>query len=124
MGFGILGFLAMGFAPSGMLVLIAVPLLSLWRLAGPSIQALMTRQVDPHEQGRLQGAVSSLVSLGGIFGPVMFSNIFAMFIAAGAVSHLPGAAFMLASGLLMLGWALAWRATRPPVGVVATSASL
>ena len=51
------------------------PMLALWGLAGPATQALITHRVDPHEQGRLQGAVSSLASLAGIFGPALFTQV-------------------------------------------------
>jgi DHA1 family tetracycline resistance protein-like MFS transporter len=91
--------------------LIGIPLLALWGLAGPATQALMTRQVDPTEQGRLQGAVSSLASLAGIFGPALFTQVFALFISDRAPLHLPGAPFILSSLLLAAGWIVAWRVT-------------
>ena len=73
----------------------------------------MTHQVDPHEQGRLQGALTSLASLAGIFGPALFANIFALFISDHApVQHLPGAAFVLAALLLFAAALLAARFTR------------
>ena len=92
--------------------LIGMPLLALWGLAGPATQALMTRQVAPTEQGRLQGAVSSLASLAGIFGPAIFTQIFALFISDHAPVHLPGAPFLLSSALLIAGFVLAWNVTR------------
>ncbi|HET7844073.1 MAG TPA: TCR/Tet family MFS transporter [Xanthomonadales bacterium] len=112
--FGVLGFAWQGLAATGALSLLAVPLLALWGLAGPSTQSLMTRQIDPHEQGRLQGAVTSLVSLAGIAAPTVFTQVFAMFIRADTGPHLPGAAFLLASLLLVAAVALAWRVTRQP----------
>ncbi len=73
----------------------------------------MTHQVDPHEQGRLQGALTSLASLAGIFGPALFANIFALFISDHApVRHLPGAAFVLAALLLFAAALIAVRVMR------------
>ena len=72
----------------------------------------MTRQVDPREQGRLQGAVSSLASLAGIFGPAIFTQIFALFISDHAPVHLPGAPFLLSAALLVAALVLAWNVTR------------
>ncbi|MCE5233240.1 MAG: TCR/Tet family MFS transporter [Mizugakiibacter sp.] len=112
--FGTCGFAVMGLATSGPMFLLGIPLLALWGLAGPSTQALMTRQVDPHEQGRLQGAITSLASLAGIFGPALFTQVFAASIGAYAGLHLSGAAFLLSALLLMLGLALARRFTRAP----------
>ncbi len=107
--FGAIGFATQGLAPTGLISLAAIPFLALWGLAGPSIQALMTRQVDPHEQGRLQGAVTSLVSLAGIFGPFLFTQVFASFISPHALWHVPGASFLLASALLAGGLVFAFR---------------
>jgi len=110
--FGAAGFAAMGIASVPQVFLIGIPLLALWGLAGPATQALMTRQVDPREQGRLQGAVSSLASLAGIFGPAIFTQIFALFISDHAPLHLPGAPFLLSSTLLIAAFVLAWNVTR------------
>ncbi len=110
-GFGAVGFALQGLATTGAMFLVAIPFLALWGLAGPSLQSLITRQVAEDEQGRLQGAVTSLVSLTGVFGPAMFSLVFAAFIGAGAPLALPGAPFLLAALLLLLAGAIAWRAT-------------
>jgi len=109
--FGAVGFLLQGLAATGTAFLIAVPFLALWGLAGPALQALMTAQVAEDEQGRLQGAVTSLVSLTGVFGPATFTAVFAAFIATSAPLDLPGAPFLLASALLLLAWGIAWRTT-------------
>jgi MFS transporter, DHA1 family, tetracycline resistance protein len=109
---GALGFAVMALAGSGPAFLVGIPLLALWGLAGPATQALMTRQVDPREQGRLQGAVSSLASLAGIVGPTLFTQVFALFISDHAPVHLPGAPFLLSAALLLSGLAVAVRVTR------------
>ena len=109
--FGFAGFAVMGLAGSGPVFLIGIPLLALWGMAGPATQALITHQVDPREQGRLQGAVTSLASLAGIFGPALFTQVFALFISDHAPLHAPGAPFLLSTALLMLGWIVAWRVT-------------
>jgi len=109
--FGFAGFAVMGLAGSGPVFLIGIPLLALWGMAGPATQALITHQVDPREQGRLQGAVTSLASLAGIFGPALFTQVFALFISYHAPLHAPGAPFLLSTALLILGWIVAWRVT-------------
>jgi DHA1 family tetracycline resistance protein-like MFS transporter len=109
--FGSLGFAAMAFADSGPLFLLGIPLLALWGLAGPATQALITHKVDPHEQGRLQGAVSSLASVAGIFGPALFTQVFALFISDHAPLQFPGAPFLMAAGMLVAGLLVAARVT-------------
>jgi DHA1 family tetracycline resistance protein-like MFS transporter len=102
----------MGVADVGWMFLFGVPLLALWGLAMPPIQSIMTQQVDPSEQGRLQGAIGSLGSFAGIFGPYLFAQIFALSIAPGSPIHLPGAAFMLSAVLMLVGLVVAARVTR------------
>lgn len=110
--FGIAGFCVLGLAPVSWMFLLGIPLMALWGLGGPPTQALMTRQVSAHEQGRLQGAITSLASFAGIFGPFVFTQIFAAFIGPQAAWHLPGAAFLVAAMLLLVAFVLGLCATR------------
>ncbi|MDO1530028.1 TCR/Tet family MFS transporter [Fulvimonas sp. R45] len=113
LGLCIGGYALFGLAPHVWLFVLGIPFLCLGGLAGPPAQALVTHQVDPREQGRLQGALTSLASLAGIFGPALFANLFALFISDHApVRHLPGAAFVLAALLLAAATLVATRATR------------
>jgi DHA1 family tetracycline resistance protein-like MFS transporter len=73
----------------------------------------MTQRVGPSEQGRLQGANTSIMGLTGIFGPALFASVFASFIGPRASLHLPGAPFLLASLLLAGGVLIATQVTRP-----------
>ncbi|BBD81277.1 TCR/Tet family MFS transporter [Aerosticca soli] len=109
---GIAAFLLMGLADRGWLFLTAVPLMALWGLANPPLQSLMTHEVDPSEQGRLQGALTSLGSLAGIFGPFLFAEVFALAVAPASPLEVPGLPFVLAALLLAIGTVLAVRASR------------
>src|SRR5215813_804553 len=97
--FGVLGFAAYAVAPTGALFLASTPLLALWALAGPAIQSSMTRQVGPSEQGRLQGAFSSLRGMAGLVGPLVFTQTFAIGISGG--HRTPGAPYLVVAGLLI-----------------------
>lgn len=112
-GFGVLGFALMAVAATPAAFLASVPLMALWGLAGPSTQSLITRRVGAGEQGRVQGAVSALSSLAGIVAPTLFAQTFAAFVGPRALLVFPGAAFALASAVLALAFALAWRVARP-----------
>lgn len=115
---GVIGFVVYGLAPAGWIFLLGLPVSALWALASPATQALITRQVGEQEQGRVQGALMSLVSLSGIIGPLLFAGTFAWFIGEKAPLHLPGAPWLLAALLLLCGALLAaWhaRAGRPEV---------
>jgi MFS transporter, DHA1 family, tetracycline resistance protein len=98
--FGIAGFATMGLAPSGAIFWIGIPLLALWGFANPSALGLMSRRVGPTEQGALQGANSSLMGVGNLLGPDLFTQVFAFFIGGEAPWQLPGAAFILAAALV------------------------
>jgi len=110
---GAIGFLIYGIAPTGRWFMTGVPIMAFWGLYGPSAQGLMTRRVGKSEQGRLQGALTSVASLTGVVGPSVFALTFATFIGSASAWHFPGAPFVLASVLLMVGIAIAWRVTRP-----------
>jgi DHA1 family tetracycline resistance protein-like MFS transporter len=104
------GYVFFGLSPVGWVFLLGIPLLCLGGLSGPPAQALMTQQVDPREQGRLQGALTSLASLAGIFGQALFPNLFALFIGDHPPMHLPGISFLLAALLLVVATAIAFYA--------------
>ena len=109
---GMLGFGIYGFADHGWMFLVGIPISAIWGLAAPSTQALITRQVGPEVQGRIQGALMSLVSMAGIIGPGIFAGSFGWFIGPRAPVHLPGAPFLIAALLLGAAIAIAWRDAR------------
>jgi DHA1 family tetracycline resistance protein-like MFS transporter len=116
---GVIGFMVYGLADIGWVFLVGLPISALWALAAPATQALITREVGPEVQGRIQGALMSLVSMAGIVGPALFAGSFGYFIGAGAPLHLPGAPWYLAA--LLLGGAVAiawWKAPRVSTRVV------
>lgn len=122
LGCGVLGFVIYGFADAGWVLVAALPFGTLLTVAGPAAQTLLTRQVDANEQGRVQGALTSLVSVAGIVGPATFAGSFGYFIGADAPVHLPGAPFFIAAVFLGIGALIAWRYARPTVAVDATAA--
>jgi len=97
---GALGFCAYGLAPTGLLFLAAVPVVSMWGLASPAAQGIMTRQVGASQYGELQGATGAVMGVATMIGPSMFATTFAHFIGDGTRHQLPGAAFLLAALLL------------------------
>jgi DHA1 family tetracycline resistance protein-like MFS transporter len=108
---GAAGFFIYGVAPEGWIFCLGIPIMAFWGLSGPATQALMSRRVRLSEQGQLQGAIASINGVAGLLGPTLFTEVFAYFIGPGAVGHLPGAPFLLASLLLVSAAAIAWRAT-------------
>jgi DHA1 family tetracycline resistance protein-like MFS transporter len=109
---GVAGFVVFGLAESGAMFWAGIPLLSLWGIAGPTSQSLMTQRVGVSEQGQLQGANSSILGIANLLGPGLFTLTFSYFIGAGSVWHVPGAPFLLAGVLLAAAAYLAERVTR------------
>ena len=106
---GVAGFLVYAFAPVGWIFLLGLPVSALWAIAAPASQALITRQVDKDMQGRIQGALMSLVSVAGIIAPIAFASVFGLFIGERAPVEFPGAPWMLAAALLAVAAGIAWR---------------
>ncbi len=122
LGCGVIGFVIYGLAGTGGLFLMGLPISALWGLASPATQALITRQVGPGVQGRVQGALTSLISLAGIVAPALFAGAFGYFIGPRAPVHLPGVSFLIAALLLFGALLVAWRFARMPAPAVATDA--
>jgi len=122
--FGGVGFFMNGAAWSTALFLGSILVGSLWSLAGPTSQSLMTRRVSASVQGELQGAIASLRGIAMLIGPGMFSLTFAYFIAP---EHpLPGAPWYLAGVLLMVSLVIAWAVTADrgqPLGELAEASA-
>jgi DHA1 family tetracycline resistance protein-like MFS transporter len=112
LGFGLAGFATWGLAPTGLIFWLGIPLLALWGFASAASLGLMSHLVGPSEQGQLQGANSSLTGIANLLGPILFTQIFALFIGERTDWHLPGAPFLLAALLLFFAAVLAWRTTR------------
>jgi DHA1 family tetracycline resistance protein-like MFS transporter len=111
---GVIGFTIYGFAEAGWMFLVGIPISAIWGLSAPSTQALITRQVGSDVQGRIQGALMSLVSMAWIIGPAIFAGSFGLFIGNHAPLHLPGAPFLIAATLLACAVLIAWRYARAP----------
>ena len=115
LAFGIGGFLTFGLAPTGAIFLFGIALVALWGVANPSFQSLMSRRIDPSEQGQLQGALGSIRAVTGMLGPLVFTHVFAVAVGHGGQSLL-GAPFLLSAALLLLTMVVGARVLphRPP----------
>jgi MFS transporter, DHA1 family, tetracycline resistance protein len=109
---GTVGFMGYAFATQGWMMYAWMAVWVLMGLSGPSLNAIMSKQVGPAEQGELQGALASLGSLTSVAAPPILSNLFGYFTSDRAPIYFPGAAFFAASlflGLAGLVLALARR---------------
>ncbi len=68
-------FIGYGLADYGWMVPWIVIFGSLGGVTGPAIQSIVTRSVGPAEQGEVQGALTSLISLTNIIAPLFFTTL-------------------------------------------------
>ena len=64
-------------------------------IAGPSLQSVLSVHVPPNQQGELQGALTSLMSLTTIIGPPLMSFTFSYFTTDKAPFYFPGMHFLI-----------------------------
>ena len=99
---GTVGFMGYAFATHGWVLYAWMSVWVFYGLSGPSLNAIMSRQVGATEQGELQGALASLGSLTSVAAPPILSNLFGYFTGSQAPIYFPGAAFFAASVCLAL----------------------
>jgi DHA1 family tetracycline resistance protein-like MFS transporter len=87
-------------------------------IAGPALQSIISGEVPPNEQGELQGALTSLMSLTSIIGPLIMTYLFSFFTKTDAPVHFPGAPFLLGAVLMAVSVFLSYYALRTRKAVV------
>lgn len=103
-----LGMLAFAFANQSWMMFVFMIPYCLGGIAGPALQAILAGHVPPTEQGELQGALTSTMSLTSIIGPLVMTNLFAYFTKPAAPVQFSGAPFLLGSVLLLASAILAY----------------
>ena len=96
-----LGLALFAFATEGWMMFAFLVPYCLGGISGPAIQSTLAGHVPPSEQGELQGALTSLMSLTTIIGPPIMNNLFYHFTKVGAPVHFPGISFLLAAVLML-----------------------
>lgn len=109
-------FLAFAVAPSGWVIFVIIAVASVGALDEPASQSLLSSSVAEDEQGAIQGAITSVLSLTGIIGPLVGTGTFAYFVSDTAPVYFPGAPF--AAGAVLIAAALAWFYLKPREVVV------
>ncbi len=103
------GFILFAFATKSWMMFAFVVPFSLGGICGPALQGVMSGQVPQNEQGELQGALTSLISVTSIFGPLMMTNLFAYFTSKNSPIYFPGAPFLTGALLTLVGVLFAMR---------------
>lgn len=109
LGLYAIGFVLFAFATQGWMMYVFMIPFSLGGLAGPALQGIISNQVPANEQGELQGALTSLISVTSIIGPLLMTYLFAHFTGNAAPVKFPGAPFLMGALLSLISMLLAIR---------------
>ncbi|MBI1344608.1 MAG: MFS transporter [Terrimonas sp.] len=97
-----IGMLLFGLANQGWMMFVFLLPYCLGGIAGPALQAIMAEHVPGNEQGELQGALTSIMSITSIFGPIIMTSLFSYFTLPKAPLHVPGISFYLGSLFMII----------------------
>ncbi len=114
---GSLMHLGYGLATQGWMLLAIIVVGAIGGVAGPAIQGLVAGTVSAHDQGKVQGALTSLMSLTSVFAPLIFAaGLFSYFTGPTAPVEFPGAPFVLGSAMSVVAFFILVRLFRrlPP----------
>ncbi len=111
-GFSIIAFPVLAFITNGKVALILTPISALAAMAGPALQAIMSKRTPENAQGELQGILTSVSALAMILAPLIMTAVFAAATHPEGPVFLPGAPFLAALMLTFAALALFW-ASRP-----------
>jgi len=85
-----LGLVLFAFATQGWMMFAFLVPYCLGGIAGPALQATMAGHVPANQQGELQGALTSLMSVTAIIGPLIMNNLFWFFTSKNAPVYFSG----------------------------------
>jgi DHA1 family tetracycline resistance protein-like MFS transporter len=97
-----LGLILFAFASQGWMMFAFLVPYCLGGICGPSLQSVISGHVPPNQQGELQGALTSLMSLTTIIGPLIMNGTFAYFTSNKAPFYMPGIHFLIGALCMLL----------------------
>lgn len=113
LGFTAAGFVLYALATQTWMMFLFTAVYCMGGIAGPALQGIISTQVPPNEQGELQGALTSLMSVTSIVGPPLMTTTFAFFTRHGGEGfYLPGAPMLLGALLSITATLLARRSLK------------
>lgn len=97
-----LGLVLFAFATQGWMMFAFLIPYCLGGICGPSLQSVISGHVPPNQQGELQGALTSLMSLTTIVGPLIMNGTFSYFTTDKAPFYFPGIHFLIGAVCMLL----------------------
>jgi DHA1 family tetracycline resistance protein-like MFS transporter len=100
--FSLIGYILFAFANQGWMMFAFMVPFALGGIAMPAIQGIISNRVAANEQGEMQGAITSLISVTAIVGPVLMTELFYFFTQKNSSIYFPGAPFIMSSVLVAI----------------------
>ena len=101
---------------AGWVVFAFMPLMALSAVTEPALSGIAANRVGEDEQGELQGVIASASAIGTIISLPLMTQLFGSFTSETAPVYFPGAPFLAAALLTVLGLGLLVRARRSTWG--------
>lgn len=98
----IASFTLYGLAFQGWMMYATILIGALGNVGGPASQSILSRSVSARQQGTIQGALTALVSLTGVVGPLAGGAVFAQFAREGQPSWMVGMPFFVGTLLYIV----------------------
>ncbi len=109
---GAAGLVWYGYASTGTMAWAGVVIAAFWGLYGAAAQSVMSQRVGASEQGKLQGAITSVNALANIIGPSFFAYVFSVAVDPRFGLNMPGLGFLVAGGIVFVAMILGLLLTR------------
>lgn len=100
---------AFGLAASTTMVYIVLAISSIFGASQPVLQSLISKDISSDQQGELQGALMSLMSLTAVVNPLIMTRVFAYASSADSAFYMPGAPYILAGIFGFVAFIAVWR---------------
>lgn len=97
-----LGLVLFAFATQGWMMFLFLIPYCLGGICGPSLQSVISGHVPSNQQGELQGALTSLMSLTTIIGPLIMNGTFSFFTSDKAPFYFPGLHYLIGATCMLL----------------------
>jgi MFS transporter, DHA1 family, tetracycline resistance protein len=103
-----LGLILFSFASQAWMMFVFLVPYCLGGICGPSLQAVISKHVGATQQGELQGALTSLMALTTIIGPLIMNSTFAYFTSNKAPFYFPGIHFLIGAACMLMSVVIAY----------------
>ncbi len=107
-----LGLLLFAFASESWMMFVFLIPYCLGGICGPALQAIISGHVPANEQGELQGALTSLMSVTSIIGPIVMTGSFAYFTGPNKPFYFPGISFLIGAVCMLIAAIFAYHALK------------